>query len=127
MTRKPIPPRIAPNKTSITDEQRAKLDKERMPVMADSFAKAEARELQILPPKYNEKNLQTKSVKVEEFKIEKKDTKVNESKSSGKMKKVTQSSTSTLKNKPAFKEESGSDEKPLTQASSQHLSSFSDR
>lgn len=57
MTRKPMPPRIAPQKSQrpqsvVNDELKA-----RLPVAPETFEQAQARELTILPPTFNEKNL----------------------------------------------------------------------
>jgi hypothetical protein len=41
--------------------------KKRLPVLAETFEDAQARELQILPPTFTEKNLKTKTFKEEEF------------------------------------------------------------
>lgn len=66
MTRKPIPPRIAPNKKQLpTAELKAQLNK-RMPNLPETFKEAQARELTILPPTFKEKHLQTKTLKVDD-------------------------------------------------------------
>lgn len=63
MTRKPMPPRVAPSRSqrpqSAIDQELAK----RLPVAPETFEQAQARELVILPPQFNEKNLHTKNVK----------------------------------------------------------------
>ena len=66
MTRKPIPPRIAPEKTGMPQKEKDKMDNERLQVVPQTFEKVQARQLQILPPSFNEKNLNTKTQKVEE-------------------------------------------------------------
>lgn len=60
MTRKPIPPRIAPNKKQVPTEVLKTQLKARNPVNPQTFKEAQARELTILPPTFNEKHLQTK-------------------------------------------------------------------
>lgn len=66
MTRKPIPPRIAPNNHSVSEKEVYENLKKRFPIQADTFEEAQARELLIVPPKFTEKNLKTKKVKVDE-------------------------------------------------------------
>jgi hypothetical protein len=65
MVRKPMPPRIASGKTfkNLKDEK-----KERSSLSPKTFAEANAREIEILPPTFTEKNLETKK-KVEQKKI----------------------------------------------------------
>lgn len=69
MTRKPIPPRIAPAKKQISKEEHDERLKNRGKIQPETFEHVQARQLQILPPTFNEKNLQTKTVKVEEFTV----------------------------------------------------------
>ena len=62
MTRKPIPPRIAPQKKQIPKEELVADLKARNSVRPQTFKEAQARELVILPPTFTEKNLQTKKL-----------------------------------------------------------------
>lgn len=62
MTRKPIPPRVAPPKKQVPQEQLVKELKARNTIRPQTFKEAQARELVILPPTFTEKNLQTKKV-----------------------------------------------------------------
>lgn len=62
MTRKPIPPRIAPQKKQIPKEELVRDLKARNAVRPQTFKEAQARELVILPPTFTEKNLQTKKL-----------------------------------------------------------------
>jgi len=62
MTRKPIPPRIAPPKKQLPQAQLEKELKKRNEIRPQTFKEAQARELVILPPTFTEKNLQTKKV-----------------------------------------------------------------
>ena len=57
MTRKPIPPRVAPLKSQVPAEEMVKALKARLPVTAQSWKEAQAKELEILPPTFTEKHL----------------------------------------------------------------------
>ena len=63
MTRKPIPPRIAPNKKQVPEKELKQQLNKRMPNLPETFKQAQARELTILPPTFKEKHLQTKTLK----------------------------------------------------------------
>jgi hypothetical protein len=65
MIRKPIPPRVAPLKSQIAPKEMVKDLKARLPVTAQTWKEAAAKELEILPPTFTEKHLQTKKVKEE--------------------------------------------------------------
>ena len=65
MTRKPIPPRVAPLKSQMPPKELVKDLKARLPVTAQTWKEACAKELEILPPTFTEKHLQTKKVKEE--------------------------------------------------------------
>ena len=60
MTRKPIPPRIAPNKKQLPENEILADLKQRMPTQPQTWKQASAKELEILPPTFTEKHLQTK-------------------------------------------------------------------
>jgi hypothetical protein len=62
MTRKPIPPRVAPLKSQVPPSEIVKALKARLPVTAQTWKDAQAKELEILPPTFTEKHLQTKKV-----------------------------------------------------------------
>lgn len=62
MVRKPIPPRIAPNKKQLPMEELDKDLKERLPTRPQTWKQASAKELEIRPPTFTEKHLQTKKV-----------------------------------------------------------------
>jgi len=66
MVRKPIPPRVAlprhgKSEAEITEEHKA-----RNPISGERFKEIGAKELEILPPKFTEKHLNTKKKHVEE-------------------------------------------------------------
>ena len=62
MIRKPIPPRIAPNKKQVPEAERVADLKQRNPTRPQTWKQASAKELEILPPTFTEKHLQTKNV-----------------------------------------------------------------
>jgi hypothetical protein len=45
MTRNPIPPRIAPEKTGLPQKEKDAMHKERLPVGPETFEKVQARQL----------------------------------------------------------------------------------
>jgi hypothetical protein len=59
-TRKPLPPRVAPPRAYVSEQQQAEDEKKRGPITSQTFADAEARQCLILPPTFTEKNLKTK-------------------------------------------------------------------
>ena len=65
MIRKPIPPRVAKVKKQISQRELFELLKQRNPIKPSSFEQIEAQELEILPPTFTEKHLQTKKVEGE--------------------------------------------------------------
>ena len=60
MTRKPIPPRVAPNKKQVPEKELLEDLKNRLPTNPQTWKQAMAKELEILPPTFTEKHLQTK-------------------------------------------------------------------
>ena len=62
MVRKPVPPRIAKSKKQIPAVVLIEQLKARLPVAPSTFTQIEAKELEILPPTFTEKHLQTKKV-----------------------------------------------------------------
>lgn len=59
-TRKPLPPRIAPPRAYVTEQEQTREEKKRGPIISQTFEEAEARQCLILPPTFTEKNLKTK-------------------------------------------------------------------
>lgn len=52
MTRHPEPPRVAPNKTQLAQEEKDAELRDRNPIQPETFSKVAARQLQILPPNF---------------------------------------------------------------------------
>lgn len=81
MTRKPIPPRIAPNKKQLPDAEILEDLKKRMPTNPQTWKQASAKELEILPPNFTEKHLQTKKqVEVKALVVGRQNMKTSEAK-----------------------------------------------
>lgn len=59
-TRRPAPPRVAPPRTYVSEQQRVDDLKKRFPITSQTFREAEARQCLILPPSFTEKHLKTK-------------------------------------------------------------------